>query len=156
MEFEEIYKVYWDRVLRMCMGYVNHNDSAKDLAQDAFVLVYQNLSKFKYQSDIGTWIFKIATNTCLKHLKKESRLNNIDINILSATSESLNTDNEIQKLYQFISELPEIDRIVILLELENLKQFEIANITGLSESNVRVKIHRIKQKLSKRFKSNES
>nr|WP_228439770.1 sigma-70 region 4 domain-containing protein [Chryseobacterium phocaeense] len=64
------------------------------------------------------------------------------------------TEPQIQLLYQFISELPETDRIIISLELEEVRQAEIAAIVGLSESNIRVKIHRIKEKLTKRFKEN--
>ena len=62
---------------------------------------------------------------------------------------------EMQFLYQFISELPEIERIIISLELEDLKQTEIAKIVGLSESNVRVRIHRIKEKLTRKFQQND-
>ncbi|MEO6630475.1 MAG: sigma-70 region 4 domain-containing protein, partial [Mucilaginibacter sp.] len=58
-------------------------------------------------------------------------------------------------LYKCIAELPETDRIIISLELEDVKQAEIANITGLSESNVRVKIFRIKEKLTQKFKQYE-
>lgn len=57
-------------------------------------------------------------------------------------------------LYQLISELPETDRIIISLELEEVKQAEIAQIVGLSEANIRVKIHRIKEKLTQKFKQN--
>jgi len=68
---------------------------------------------------------------------------------------SIDKEPEVQFLYQCISELPEIERIIISLELENLKQKEIAKIVGLSESNVRVKIHRIKGKLTKKFQHHD-
>jgi RNA polymerase sigma-70 factor (ECF subfamily) len=66
-----------------------------------------------------------------------------------------NIEPQIQFLYKCISELPETDRIIISLELENIKQSEIAIIVGLSEVNIRVKIHRIKEKLTQKFKENE-
>lgn len=56
-------------------------------------------------------------------------------------------------LYQCISELPELDRIIISLELEEMKQIELAEIVGISPTNVRVKIHRIKEKLTLKFKN---
>jgi len=56
-------------------------------------------------------------------------------------------------LYHYISEFPELDRIIISLELEGIKQSEISKIVGLSDSNVRVKIHRIKEKLTQKFKN---
>jgi RNA polymerase sigma-70 factor (ECF subfamily) len=60
-------------------------------------------------------------------------------------------EGKIAFLYKSIAELEEIERIVISLELENVKQAEIALIVGLSEANVRVKIHRIKEKLTQKF-----
>jgi RNA polymerase sigma-70 factor (ECF subfamily) len=65
-----------------------------------------------------------------------------------------NIEKDIQFLYQCISELQEIERIIISLELEDMNQKEIAEIVGLSEGNVRVKIHRIKEKLTQKFKQN--
>ncbi len=64
-------------------------------------------------------------------------------------------EENIRLLYKYISELSETDRIIILLELEDVKQNEIATIVGLSETNIRVKVHRIKEKLLKKFKQNE-
>jgi RNA polymerase sigma-70 factor (ECF subfamily) len=66
-----------------------------------------------------------------------------------------NIEPQIQFLYKCISELPETERIIISLELENIKQSEIASIVGLSDVNIRVKIHRIKEKLTQKFKENE-
>ena len=57
-------------------------------------------------------------------------------------------------MYKCIAELPETERIIISLELEDIRQAEIATIVGLSEANVRVKIHRIKEKLTQKFKEN--
>ena len=57
-------------------------------------------------------------------------------------------------MYKCIAELPETERIIISLELEEVKQAEIAKIVGLSEANIRVKIHRIKEKLTQKFKEN--
>lgn len=74
------------------------------------------------------------------------------INLKEENQESI--EPQIKMLYKFISELPEADRIIISLELEEIKQADIANIVGLSEANVRVKIHRIKEKLMQKFKKN--
>lgn len=154
MVFEDIYELYWQKIFRLCMGYVNNSELAQDLAQETFIIVWQQLPKFRHESGIGTWIFRIASNNCLKQIEKEKRFNKADLpaNLEEKKQESL--EPQIQLLYQFISELPETDRIIISLELEEVKQAEIAGIVGLSESNIRVKIHRIKEKLTKRFKEN--
>lgn len=154
MEFDEIYKSYWQKIFRLCMGYVNDFDLAEDLAQETFMIVWQQLPKFRNESNIGTWIFRIASNNCLRQIEKDKRLMKTELptNLKEENQESI--EPQIQLLYTFISELPETDRIIISLELEEIKQAEIANIVGLSEANVRVKIHRIKERLTQIFKEN--
>lgn len=153
MEFQEIYKTYWPRIYRLCMGYVNDVDWAKDIAQESFVSVWKNLSKFRGDSSIGTWIFRIASNHCLRQIERENRMpkSDLPIDFENVRTHSEDKEEKTILLYRFISELPEIDRIIISLELEELAQAEIAKITGLSKANIRVKIHRIKKKLTQKF-----
>lgn len=154
MVFEDIYELYWQKIFRLCMGYVNDTDLAQDLAQETFIIVWQQLPKFRNESSIGTWIFRIASNNCLRQIEKEKRFSKTDLPINLEEKKQESMEPQIQMLYQYISELPETDRIIISLELEEVKQAEIAQITGLSESNIRVKIHRIKEKLIQKFKNN--
>ncbi|OCA77675.1 RNA polymerase subunit sigma-24 [Chryseobacterium contaminans] len=154
MVFEDIYELYWQKIFRLCMGYVNNTDLAQDLAQETFIIVWQQLPKFRNESSIGTWIFRIASNNCLRQIEKEKRFSKTDLPINLEEKKQESMEPQIQLLYQFISELPETDRIIISLELEEVKQAEIAQITGLSEANIRVKIHRIKEKLTQKFKNN--
>lgn len=137
------------------MGYINDYDLAQDMAQETFIIVWQQLPKFRNEANISTWIFRIASNNCLRQIEKRKRIIKTDlpINLKEEPQESI--EPKIQLLYKFISELPETDRLIISLELEEIKQAEIANIIGISEVNVRVKIHRIKEKLTQKFKENE-
>jgi len=153
MTFDEIYKLYWQKVFRLCLGYVNDLDWAKDIAQDTFLIVLQQLPKFRQESGIGTWIFRIATNNCLRQIEKDRRAPRSALPDDLKEEKQLSIEPQVRLLYQCIAELPETDRIVISLELEDVKQAEIAIITGLSEANIRVKIHRIKEKLSQKFKA---
>lgn len=155
MVFEDIYKAYWQKIFRLCMGYINDYDLAQDMAQETFIIVWQQLPKFRNEANISTWIFRIASNNCLRQIEKRKRIIKTDlpINLKEEPQESI--EPKIQLLYKFISELPETDRLIISLELEEIKQAEIANIIGISEVNVRVKIHRIKEKLTQKFKENE-
>lgn len=152
MIFKEIYNDYWPKIFRLCMGYVNDYDLAQDLAQDTFIIVKEQLPKFRNESSIGTWIYKIASNRCLRQLETNKRIQTTELpfQIKEETPSSL--EPQIQFLYACVSELPETDRIIISLELEDIKQSEIAKIVGLSESNIRVKIHRIKAILTQKFK----
>lgn len=154
MVFEEIYELYWQRIFRLCMGYVNDTELAQDLAQETFIIVWQQLPKFRNESSVGTWIFRIASNNCLRQIEKEKKFAKADLPVNLEEKKQESMESQIQMLYQYISELPETDRIIISLELEEVKQAEIAHIVGLSESNIRVKIHRIKEKLTQKFKEN--
>lgn len=154
MEFEQIYKTYWDRIFRLCMGFVNDYDIAQDLAQETFIIVWQKLDTFRNESGIGTWIFRIASNNCLKQIEKDKRFPKSDLPHQLTEEKQQSIEPQIQFLYKCIAELPETERIIISLELEDIRQAEIATIVGLSEANVRVKIHRIKEKLTQKFKEN--
>ena len=156
MNFEEIYTEFSPRIFRVCMGYVNDYEQARDLTQETFIAVWKNLSTFKNESKISTWIFRIATNNCLRAIEKSKRVKLIDLPLdltakTSATDEK-EQEEKLQFLYNFIAELEEKERIIISLVLEDVAQTEIAEIVGLSNINVRVKIHRIKDKLANRFK----
>ena len=154
MEFEQLYKSYWQKVFRLCMGYVNDYDIAQDMAQETFIIVWQKLHTFRNESGVGTWIFRIASNNCLRQIDKEKRFPKSELPMHITEEKHYSLEPQILFLYKCVAELPEIDRIIISLELEDVKQAEIANIVGLSEANTRVKIHRIKEKLTQKFKEN--
>jgi RNA polymerase sigma-70 factor (ECF subfamily) len=137
------------------MGYVNDHDWAKDIGQETFITVWQQLSKFRNEASIGTWIFRIASNHCLRQIESQKRMQKTNLPEELADIPESHDGRKIEFLYQCISELVEIDRIVISLELEDVRQSEIASIVGISEANVRVRIHRIKEKLTRKFNTYE-
>lgn len=156
MDFETIYKTFWEKVFRLCLGYVNDYGMAQDMAQETFISVWKQLPNFRNEASVGTWVYRIATNTCLRQIEKDKRIKIVELPVQFKEELFVSIEPQIQLLYRFISELPELDRIIISLELEDIKQSEIAQVVGLSESNVRVRIHRIKERLTKKFKENEN
>ncbi len=152
-DFEDIYNRYSPQIFRVCLGYTNDAEQAKDLLQETFISVWKNLENFRNESLISTWIFRIATNNCLRALEKSKRMPSAELpfNLAEVVEES--QEAKLELLYRCIAELEETERIIISLELEGLPQAEIADIVGLSNGNVRVKIHRIKDKLTKKFKA---
>lgn len=155
MTFEAIYHTYWQKVFRLCMGYVNDEDWAMDIAQETFITVWQQLPRFRGESAIGTWVFRIASNQCLRQIEKQRRLPKGAFPAEVAEPVQPGIEAQTQFLYQCIAELPETDRLLISLELEDIRQSEIAGILGISEGNVRVRIHRIKEKLTQKFRQYE-
>lgn len=134
------------------MGYVNNPSVAQDLAQETFITVWQQLPKFREEANVGTWIFRIASNNCLRQIERDVKFKKTDIPVNLPDEQQHNNEPQLRFLYECIAALPETDRIIISLELEDVKQSEIARITGLSETNVRVKIFRIKEKLTQKFR----
>jgi RNA polymerase sigma-70 factor (ECF subfamily) len=155
MVFDEIYKTYWSKVFRICMGYVNDHDWATDIAQETFVTIWQQLPKFRNESAVGTWIFRIASNNCLRQIERQNRMPKSEMPEQIAEAIEHDIEPAVKFLYQCIAELRETDRLIISLELEDIKQAEIAKIVGLSETNIRVKIYRIKERLAKKFEHYE-
>lgn len=153
MDFEEIYMQYSPQVFRVCMGYINDYEFARDITQETFIAVWQNLSSFKNQSKISTWIFRIATNNCLRAIERSQRTKtSTELPFHLPAMHEETQEEKLAFLYTCIAELEETERIIISLLLEDLPQAEIAAIVGLSDVNVRVKIHRIKDKLAIKFK----
>ena len=70
--FDQIYKDNYPKVFRLCQGYTNGNEIlSKDLAQEVFIKVWQNLNSFRNDSSLSTWIYRITVNTCLIELRKK-------------------------------------------------------------------------------------
>ena len=152
MDFEEIYFQYSPQIFRVCMGYINDYEQARDLTQETFISVWKNLPSFKNQSKISTWIFRIATNNCLRAIEVSKRIKTTELPFNLSMPQEEQKEEKLTFLYNCIAELEETERIIISLVLEDLPQAEIAVIAGLSSVNTRVKIHRIKEKLAAKFK----
>ncbi|MXV15268.1 RNA polymerase sigma factor [Hufsiella ginkgonis] len=149
--FKVIFQANSRKIYHLCYGYTGDSDSANDLMQETFMKVWQNLDKFRNQAMISTWIYRIAVNTCLSYLRVEKRQPKDELtdNIIETRGEELSEKNEqVALLYKCISKLEENERIIITLVLDEVPYPEIAEVSGISEGNLRVKIHRIKQKLT--------
>lgn len=150
--FNTIYQQHFNKVYRLCKGYFNGNETiAADATQETFIKVWQNIQTFRNEANISTWIYRIAANTCLLYLRKASTKNEIKVeSIPEKKLEEYNdaTEEKLKKMYACIQQLDETNRMIILLTLEGIEYSSIADVIGISEENVRVKIHRIKKALS--------
>ncbi len=160
--FERIYSENYAMVMQMCLGYVKGNRAlAKDLSQEVFLKVWNNLDKFRGDASPKTWIYRITINTCIQQVKKEQKRELKFTEGILPYSQSYESDvaedleENISELYNAIGALKEIDRLIIIMVLENETYDSIAKIIGISSTNVRVKIHRIKKRLEKILKNNQ-
>ncbi|WP_405400056.1 RNA polymerase sigma factor [Maribacter sp. Asnod2-G09] len=152
--YQKIYKENYPKVMRLCMGYTVGNESvAKDLAQETFIKVWQNLDGFRNESGLSTWIYRICVNTCLAEIRRERKKDkNLQIDNLQISDSVDNTtekEDMLVQLYKCINKLTSTNKAIILLELEGLPQLEISEIMGIKHEAIRTRIHRIKQQLTK-------
>ncbi len=152
--FEQVYEENYTKVTRLCMGYVSgDHELANDLTQEVFIKVWENLKSFKRESNISTWIYRIAVNTCLMNLRKKKSNHVRKAMESEESSENIDSSKEkerqYQEMYRCIGILSVTNKAIIMMELEGLDQKEIAEIMGLKHEAVRTRIHRIKKQLSK-------
>ena len=149
--FETLHADYYGMVNQMCMGFMKGNkDLAQDLTQEAFINTWRALEKFKGASSYKTWIYRITVNTCLKYIRDNKTKDQSTLEEhTNVPDDSSNQEQEHQALYRAIGQLGEVDRLIIMMVLEELDYNEIAEVVGISEGNLRVKIHRIKKNLKK-------
>lgn len=152
--FEQVYRENYAKVISLCLGFVSGDrDVANDLAQETFIKVWENLSSFRNEAGISTWIYRITVNVCLGH---KSRKKHFPLNTDVAAEESANVqekEKQFRAMYRCIDSLSPVNKSIILLELEQVPQLEIAGIMGMSHEALRTRIHRIKNQLSKCVKN---
>ncbi len=157
LDFEALYLSHKDKIYRLCLGFVREKELANDLFQEILIKIWRHLESFKGESDISTWIYRIAYNTALtftaKEKKKSDQQTELPETLDLAEPENYSQEQEIrlQLLYQAISELPELDRIIATLLLEGTAYKAIAEISGISENYVAVKVNRIKSSLTQKL-----
>ncbi|MCD4681979.1 MAG: sigma-70 family RNA polymerase sigma factor [Bacteroidales bacterium] len=138
---------------------IRNREDAEEIAQDAFVKVYQSLKSFKKESKFSTWLYRIIYNTAIsKTRKKQLETTNLDYNVVENFStdeikEDVNRlDNDEQKkiVTKILQHLnPEDSTLINMFYFKKYSTEEISDIMGLSQANVKVKLHRIRKKLYK-------
>ncbi len=160
--FGIIVERYQNMVFALALKMLKHREESEEVSQDTFIKVYKSLSKFNGESKFSTWIYRIAYNTCLDRIKKNSKFNNdVEINDVTA-NEIFQTENVFDSLEnkersiiikECIDKLPEEECVIIhLFYFEELSLKEIVEIVSMTEGNVKVKLFRARKKLFSIFK----
>ena len=136
MDFDKIYEEYFDRVYYKVLSVVKNDDDAEDICQETFISVYKNLSKFREESNIYTWIYRIAINKTYDFFKKRKLEFEINDEVLSLP-EDINFDTKVilEEKLKLISEKER--EIVILKDIYGYKLKEIAEIKNMNLSTVK-------------------
>jgi RNA polymerase sigma-70 factor, ECF subfamily len=166
--FGEIVEIYKDKVFQLCFRMVGNRHEAEDLAQEAFVRAFVNISSFNQALKFSTWLYRIATNLCIDRLRKKKPDYYLDAEV--AGTEGLTMYSQIpaktvlpeeevvsleiqQQIQLEISKLPEKYRSVIVLKyIEELSLNEISEILELPLGTVKTRIHRGREALRKQLR----
>ena len=136
MDFDNIYEEYFDRVYYKVLSVVKNDDDAEDICQETFISVYKNLSKFREESNIYTWIYRIAINKTYDFFKKRKLEFEINDDVLSLP-EDINFDTKVilEEKLKLISEKEK--EIVVLKDIYGYKLKEIAEMKHMNLSTVK-------------------
>ena len=149
LQFTKMVKEYRKTIYTVCYFYSKDTEEVNDLYQEILINLWKGFEKFRGESSLKTWIWRVSLNTC-NNLERKKK-SNIQTIPLSIDIDLYNDDDEhskqIQMLYNRINRLDVFDRAIILLWLENMSYQDIASVVGISLSNVTTRLFRIKEQL---------
>ncbi|MEQ8473284.1 MAG: RNA polymerase sigma factor [Marinoscillum sp.] len=158
LDFSEVVTTHGDSIYRLCKAYIGNSDDLDDLYQETLINIWKALPRFRGDSKLSTWIYRVTVNTSIsfrrKNIQEESRkVDNWEPELweedLSEKNEKITREKQYQKMLECIESLKADQRIIIGLYLENLSYKEIADVVGKSTNYIGVNITRIKERLSK-------
>ncbi len=159
-EFLEIVKKNQGIIHKVCSIYCDDEEDRNDMVQEILAQLWKSYPSFRNESKFTTWMYRVALNTAITSFKKQKRqpdrtpLSIYDYQFAEDISNTETEDN-LRLLKDAVSRLTGIEKSIILLFLEEKSYEEIADITGITQNYVRVKMNRIKKKLKLMMSSEE-
>lgn len=133
---------------KICRAYANTHEEFQDYTQEVALQLWNSHERFKGNAQLSTWVYRVTLNVCLSQIRKKKVATSPLIDHDIQVEEDANGDR-LASLYVALKKLKESDRAIILLYLEDKSYKEIAQILGLTVSNVGVKVSRIKNELKR-------
>jgi len=151
-EFLQIITENQGIIHKVCSIYCDLEEDRRDLFQEILVQLWKSFPSFRNESKFTTWMYRVALNTAITSFKKDKRQpdkSGISYESIQLAEEiyDTRTEDQIRLLNNAVVQLTGIEKSIILLFLEDKKYEEIAEITGITQNYVRVKMNRIKKKL---------
>ncbi|MBI9055090.1 MAG: sigma-70 family RNA polymerase sigma factor [Bacteroidales bacterium] len=143
-------------IYKVSRMYCSKEECREDLFQDILVQLWQSFSSFNNNAKFSTWMYRVALNTAIAQFKKDKKnsedpVPDIPVHIIDDDSYQ-EKERQKETLHKAINKLNKIEKAIIILYMDEYSYDEIAEISGISISNVGVKINRIKTKLQKILK----
>lgn len=143
-------------IYKICNSYCNNKNDREDLAQEIIYQLIKSYHSFKPEYKFSTWMYRVALNVAISFYRKTKTGNIVEFVDEHSDKEddnhhSVQLENNIVILHQFINELKELEKALLILYLEKKSYKEISEILGITETNVATKISRIKETLKQKF-----
>ena len=169
LEFSNIYDQYYEKIRRYVERMVGIND-AEDVTQEVFMKINKGLKDFEGKSALSTWAYRIATNSALDKIRKRPSCKEkmsldavsdgigqepVDLEVKSLSAEREAIRNEMNEcIREFVDRLPiDYRTVIILSEMKDLKNQEIADILGISLDTVKIRLHRARVRMKAEFEA---
>jgi RNA polymerase sigma-70 factor (ECF subfamily) len=150
-EFQTVLDQHKKILYKVCNSYCRNRDDREDLAQEIVVQLWRSFGSFDERARFSTWMYRIALNVAISFYRRESTRSRYvlsdDGQLLNAIDETHQVSDQMQALYQFIAAQDPLDKALVLLYLDGNSYLEIADVLGISETNVATKISRVKQRM---------
>ena len=147
-EFTQLVHEQKSTIYTVCYMFARDKDEAADLFQDVLINLWKGIGKFRNDSEISTWVYRVSLNTCISADRKKRKMPTTRLDMNIDLFDDDDTDSrQIQVLRQRIQRLQPLDRAIVLLWLESLSYQEIADIVGLTPKNISGRLTRIRLQL---------
>ncbi|MDE5657141.1 MAG: sigma-70 family RNA polymerase sigma factor [Muribaculaceae bacterium] len=146
-------------ISKVCYCYAVSRQDFDDMRQDCLINIWRGLESFDGRSRLSSWLYRVCINTCITSWRGKSRrpqcfsFDELGEMPTDSSDDDSRNDN-VELLHSLISSLPYVDRAIIMMWLDECPYDEIAEVTGLSKSNVAVKIHRLKNRMAESIRNN--
>src|ERR1700733_11126511 len=149
--FQNLVEDHKKILYKVCHSYCRNPEDRDDLAQEIIVQLWRSFGGFDQRVRFSTWMYRIALNVAISFYRRESVRTRHVVSgrghLLGMADEAGSQPEEIQQLYQWIGELDPLNKALVLLYLDGNSYQEIADVLGISETNVATKIGRMKQNM---------
>lgn len=149
-EFNSLVAEFAPLISKICYMYSTDSEHFKDLYQESLINIWQGMDSFRGDARISSWIYRITLNTCVSHYRRNRRYSGalpLDA-VIDVPDDDDSRVEDVRMLYSLISRLDKLDKAIVMLWLDEKSYDEISEITGLSKSNVGVRLSRIRQRLA--------
>lgn len=156
-QYGRLLEAYGSALRRLCAAYTRDPSERQDLFQDVAMALWTALPRFRAAASERTWLYRIAHNVAVTHMRQRWRRDSFEQPLDDAASEAVfDADHRRLALIELVRRLNPVDRQLALLYLEGLSAWEMEEVTGMTANNVAVRLSRLRRKLSDLQNSKEA